>query len=208
MENEANAPWTKVSDLSYFRQVLGNMSDLGFGIRNSTTALVRFGMTGIGHAPNYQIEGVDGSTHCFRGMGHAPAREVESEPIPRNVQLRRYSGHAFACRRACSLMTSTASDAPPGIFSPEWFETDELGIAMRRALDQHDGDIVRAADAGEPPVVVLAPALDDLISESIYWRWLEKTVEKRLTPGFEVMGKKPLKLTSLPRGRYYRRVVT
>lgn len=105
-------------------------------------------------------------------------------------------------------MTGIASDAPSVIFSPEWFETDELGIAMRRALEQHDDDIARAADAGEPPVAVLVPALDDLIFEGIYWRWLEKTVEKRLTPGFEVMGKKPLSLTGLPRGRCYRRVAT
>jgi hypothetical protein len=91
MENEANAPWTKVADQSYFRQVLGNMHDLGFGIRNSTTAHVRFGLTGIGHAPNYQIEGADGSTHCFRGMGHAPARNVESEFDPENLSRDTFS---------------------------------------------------------------------------------------------------------------------
>lgn len=66
-------PWENVSDPSYFRKVLGNFSAVGFGPKLEGKANVRFGTTGNGHAPNYQIEGSDGQRHCFRGMGHDAA---------------------------------------------------------------------------------------------------------------------------------------
>ena len=84
-------PWKKVNDPSYFRQVMGNMVLLGFGPRQSEIALVRFGTTGIGHAPNYQIEGPDGAKHCFRGMGHAEASEVDDEFATDNLSEDRFT---------------------------------------------------------------------------------------------------------------------
>lgn len=79
-------PWEKVADPAYFRNVMGNMVDLGFGPKNPEPCL-RFGMTGIGHAPNYQIEAADGAKHCFRGMGHGEAAEAGEEFAPGNLSL-------------------------------------------------------------------------------------------------------------------------
>jgi hypothetical protein len=84
-------PWEQVTDPSYFRQVMGNMVSLGFGPRQPEPAHVRFGITGIGYAPNYQIEGPDGAKHCFRGMGHAEASEVDDEFAPGNLSEDRFS---------------------------------------------------------------------------------------------------------------------
>ena len=86
-----NKPWEQVADPSYFKQVMGNMVGLGFGPRQSQVAYVRFGTTGIGHAPNYQIEGPDGAKHCFRGMGHAEASEVDDEFATGNLSEDRFS---------------------------------------------------------------------------------------------------------------------
>ena len=74
-----------MNDESYFRKVMGNMVDLGFGPKNPDSAFIRFGMTGIGHAPNYQIEAFDGAKHCFRGMGHAEVTDVTDEFAPTNL---------------------------------------------------------------------------------------------------------------------------
>ena len=48
-------------------------------------------VTGIGHAPNYQIEGPDGAKHCFRGMGHAEAFEVDDEFAAHNLSIERFT---------------------------------------------------------------------------------------------------------------------
>lgn len=91
MTEQTNKPWEQVSDPSYFRQVMGNMVGLGFGPRQPDAAHVRFGTTGIGHAPNYQIEDASGAKHCFRGMGHAEASEVDDEFTPENLSPDRFS---------------------------------------------------------------------------------------------------------------------
>lgn len=72
-------PWEHVEDPSYFRKVLGNMVKLGFGPKREIEGRVRFGLTGKGYAPNYQIEGADGSKHCFRGLGHSACLEDDEE---------------------------------------------------------------------------------------------------------------------------------
>ena len=84
-------PWEHVTDPSYFRQVMGNMVALGFGPRRSEAACVRFGTTGLGHAPNYQIAGANGVKHCFRGMGHAEAFEVDDEFAAENLSTERFT---------------------------------------------------------------------------------------------------------------------
>jgi hypothetical protein len=80
--------------------------------------------------------------------------------------------------------------------------------AISQAIERRATEIIRAAEAGEPPVAVLIPDLDDLISEGFYWRRAEAMILKRLSSEFEVVGKKPLRLTGLPRGRCYRRIAT
>lgn len=79
MSVENERPWEDVSDASYFRAVMRNMVNLGFGPRSNGAGHVRFGRTGIGHAPNYQIEGDDGSKHVFNGLGHKEASHIEDE---------------------------------------------------------------------------------------------------------------------------------
>jgi len=91
MSNDECAPWEKVADPGYFRKVMGNMVDLGFGPKNPTPAYVRFGLTGTGHAPNYQIEGPDGAKHCFRGMGHGEAADAGDEFAPVNLSTDQFS---------------------------------------------------------------------------------------------------------------------
>lgn len=86
-----NKPWEQVTDPSYFRQVLGKMYALGFGPKSDGAAHIRFGTTGIGHSPNYQIEGPDGVKHCFKGMGHAEATDVADEFAPANLSEEQFS---------------------------------------------------------------------------------------------------------------------
>lgn len=93
MSTEHKAPWEQVTDPNYFRKVLGNFVALGCGPRRSEVAHVRFGQTGVGHAPNYQIECPDGKKHCFRGMGHAEAPDVKEEFAPNNLSERSYTYH-------------------------------------------------------------------------------------------------------------------
>lgn len=81
-----NRPWEKVADDSYFKKVMLNMVGLDFGQKNPMPCL-RFGMTGTGYAPNYQIEGPDGVKHCFRGMGHGEAADAGDEFAPGNLSV-------------------------------------------------------------------------------------------------------------------------
>ena len=66
----------KVTEPAYFKRVLGNFVALGAGPKKGRTAFARFGETGIGQSPHYQIELEDGSTFCFNGRNHE--RETES----------------------------------------------------------------------------------------------------------------------------------
>ena len=91
MSKDSKQPWDEVSDPSYFKKVMGNMVGLGFGPRRSEVGHVRFGKTGIGHAPNYQIEGPDGVKHCFRGMGHAEAPDVDEEFAANNLSEQQFT---------------------------------------------------------------------------------------------------------------------
>lgn len=90
-EMSDNRPWEKVADDGYFRAVMGKMADLGFGPKSTKLAHVRFGVTGIGHAPNYQIEGPDGVKHCFKGMGHGEATDAGDEFAPGNLSADMFS---------------------------------------------------------------------------------------------------------------------
>jgi hypothetical protein len=84
-------PWEKVTDPNYFRKVLGQMVALGFGPKHEGKAHVRFGGTGGGHAPNYQIEDNVGTTHCFRGMSHDPATLGDDAFAEKNLSEERFT---------------------------------------------------------------------------------------------------------------------
>jgi hypothetical protein len=91
MSDTEMMPWEMVADPSYFRKVMGNMVALGFGPKSPDPAYVRFGLTGIGHAPNYQVEGPDGTIHCFRGMGHGEATDAGDEFAAANLSTERFN---------------------------------------------------------------------------------------------------------------------
>lgn len=93
-----------------------------------------------------------------------------------------------------------------GLPSSTGFRTTDIGTAAARAIDERADDIIRAADAGEPPVTVLIPDLDHLICEGLYWRMVERMVAERLGPGFEKAGSKLVPIACHRRGRSYRRV--
>lgn len=82
-------PWEEVSDPRYFSRVLGSMVAIGFGPKHEGKAHVRFGNTGKGHAPNYQIDTVDGGKHCFMGLNHQEASEEEFDTD--NLSQERFS---------------------------------------------------------------------------------------------------------------------
>lgn len=56
----------KLSD-EYLRAVGNNMNIIG---GSKVPVTVRFGVTGKGVSPNYQIEGPQGVLGCFRGSNH------------------------------------------------------------------------------------------------------------------------------------------
>jgi hypothetical protein len=86
------------------------------------------------------------------------------------------------------------------------FTTTDIGIAAECAIEKRADDIIRAADAGEPPVTVLIPDLDHLICEGLYWRMVERMVAERLGPGFEKAGSKLVPIGCHRRARCYKRV--
>jgi hypothetical protein len=86
------------------------------------------------------------------------------------------------------------------------FHTTDVGVAASRAIEKHAAAIIRAADAGEPPVAVLIEDLDHLICEGMYWRMVERMITTRLGPDYEKASSKPVPIACHRRGRSYRRV--
>lgn len=86
------------------------------------------------------------------------------------------------------------------------FRATDIGIAAARTIEERAHDIIRAADAGEPPVAVLIPDLDELICEGLYWRMVERMIAERLGPGYEKAGSKPVPIGCHRRGRCFRLV--
>jgi hypothetical protein len=64
-----NRPWEDVTEDSYFRGILGNIHHRG-GLGPRAEIRVRFGITGDGTSPNYQLEGSNGQVYRFAGNGH------------------------------------------------------------------------------------------------------------------------------------------
>lgn len=86
-------PWELVSSSTYFRRVLGNFEKLGFGPKKDGHAHVRFGETGIGHSPHYQIADDAGTISCFNGRNHEQDKLVGQAFSEANLSERffRYS---------------------------------------------------------------------------------------------------------------------
>jgi hypothetical protein len=93
-----------------------------------------------------------------------------------------------------------------GVPSMTGFLATDVGIAASRAIEKHATAIIRAADAGEPPVMVLIEDLDSLICEGLYWRMVERMVEQQLGAGYEKAKSKPVPIGCHRRGRSYQRV--
>lgn len=91
MTDEDKRPWEKVTDENYFRRVLGSLSDAGYGRGNSESACLRFGNTGGGHSPHYQIETPEGDKLCLKGSNHEVASDVADEFDPKNLSDQQFS---------------------------------------------------------------------------------------------------------------------
>ena len=68
----------------------------------------------------------------------------------------------------------TASDDAEPTSGPFVFPDAEEAVV--EAVSKRAEEIARAADAGEPPVTVLIPDLNELISEGFYWRSVERKI--------------------------------
>lgn len=85
MSSNDNRPWEKVKDPSYFRAVMRNFVALGFGPSKDGQAIVRFGSTGDGVHPNYQIESEGREAQCFRGSNHKEADDLADAFDPARI---------------------------------------------------------------------------------------------------------------------------
>jgi hypothetical protein len=84
MQSSEQNPWEKVADSTYFRRVLGNMvAAKELGAKEELG--VRFGLTGAGHAPHYQVEAPSGERACFNGLNHKHSTVVDDAFAPHNL---------------------------------------------------------------------------------------------------------------------------
>ncbi|TLX15974.1 hypothetical protein [Rhizobium sp. MHM7A] len=79
MKNSGQAFWETLGDKGFYRQVLANMIKFGH------PAGIRFGTTGRGVYPNYQVHYPDGSVRAFRGRNHGLFSGVNAMFKDRNL---------------------------------------------------------------------------------------------------------------------------
>ena len=91
-------------------------------------------------------------------------------------------------------------------FSLAEFKATDVGIAASRAIEKHTAEMMSAINAGDPPIWVLAPDLDHLICENLYWRMVDRMIAQWLGPQYEKAGNKSSTLSNRPRARCYKRV--
>jgi hypothetical protein len=91
-------------------------------------------------------------------------------------------------------------------FSLAEFKTTQIGIVASQAIERCADDMLSAANAGEPPIAVIAPLLTDLICENLYWRMVDRMIAQWLGPQYEKAGNKSSTLSNRPRARCYKRV--
>jgi hypothetical protein len=87
------------------------------------------------------------------------------------------------------------------------FVVSDVEKAVVEAVKKRAEEIMRAANAGEPPVAVLIPDLNDMISEGFYWRSAERKIAALLAADFKQTDRKWVGLTGLARGRCYKRIM-
>lgn len=80
-----HGPWDDVADPHYFPRVLKKFHDCSdFGDPKENK--VRFGATGEGVAPNYQVQSASGEQkRCYNGLGHREASHVDEEFDPERL---------------------------------------------------------------------------------------------------------------------------
>ena len=87
--SSSKKPWELVTDPRYFQGVLKSFVALGFGPKRDGEASVRFGNTGGGHSPNYQIQTNEGNIYCYGGRTHE--RRAEGEFDSENLSEEKFS---------------------------------------------------------------------------------------------------------------------
>lgn len=99
-----DSPWENVREASYYRSVLGRMTP-------GRAAKVRFGTTGEGVMPNYEIEFENGEKVAFSGQSHKPSTTHETFA---NVNLSRsYSFQEVQSLIQRSSDRTRAKPSPP-----------------------------------------------------------------------------------------------
>ena len=88
-------------------------------------------------------------------------------------------------------------------FSLEEFKISPVGVAASQAIAEHADQIIRAANAGAPPIGALASNLNHLIDEGLHWRMVERMISEWLGPQYETSGRKPVPMRIHRRGRCY-----
>lgn len=74
--------WEEVDTLNYYREVLGNI--VSYRKDKEQNVVVRFGTTGKGVSPHYQIEVMDDTKHCINGLNHQTFVETPEDQFDRN----------------------------------------------------------------------------------------------------------------------------
>lgn len=97
----AKSPWELVSSATYFRRVLGNFVKLGFGPAQDGKAHVRFGETGDGHSPLYQITNGTASATCFNGLNHK-----QNKSLPMTFAIVNLSKRSFNYSEVQTLLAN------------------------------------------------------------------------------------------------------
>lgn len=79
MTNSGQVFWETLGDKGFYRLVLANMAKFG------DPAGIRFGTTGRGVYPNYQVHYPDGTVRAFRGRTHSLFFGVSGKFKDRNL---------------------------------------------------------------------------------------------------------------------------
>ena len=91
-------------------------------------------------------------------------------------------------------------------FSLLEFKTTKVGTAATQAIERRASEIIRAVDAGDPPLWVLAPDLANLFCEGLYWRMVDRMIAEWLGPKYEATRSRSSATSERPRARCYKRV--
>lgn len=74
-------------------------------------------------------------------------------------------------------------------FSVAAFKTTLEGRAAWRVVEAHADEIICAAEAGDPPLSVVAPFLEGVIVERLHWKLCDKMIHDFLGSDFVQIGR-------------------